>query len=227
MDANRGRRSNKAHIALSAMIKYPRTFHLPSSQGATNDDKILRDTSHFVGKRVVITEKRDGENSSLYRDHFHARSLDSRNHPSRNWLKNFHGQIKSDIPEGYRVCGENLYAKHSIEYNNLSSYFECFSIWNENNVCLGWEDTVEWCDVIGIELVPVWYIGVWDDANIENIATDVVCNGGEGIVVRLEGEFHYDDFGVSVAKWVRANHVQTDKHWMHSEIVKNKLRSSI
>ena len=37
--------------------KYPRTLHLPWSEGATNDDKILKSVEHFEGKQVVITEK--------------------------------------------------------------------------------------------------------------------------------------------------------------------------
>jgi hypothetical protein len=43
-------------------IKYPRTYHVPWSEGATNDDKINKDMSSFYGKNVVITEKMDGEN---------------------------------------------------------------------------------------------------------------------------------------------------------------------
>ena len=53
-------------------IKYPRTPHLPWSLGATNDDVKQRDLSHFVGKQVVVTEKMDGENTTLYNDYIHA-----------------------------------------------------------------------------------------------------------------------------------------------------------
>ena len=43
-------------------FKYPRTYHLPWSLGSTNDDKFMEDTVSFIGKRIVITEKMDGEN---------------------------------------------------------------------------------------------------------------------------------------------------------------------
>lgn len=43
-------------------VKYGRTFHLPWSPGAHDDDKTLKDTSQFEGKRVVVTKKMDGEN---------------------------------------------------------------------------------------------------------------------------------------------------------------------
>ena len=46
----------------------------------------------------------------------------------------------------------------------------------------------------------------------------------EGYVIRLKDSFHYDEFGTSVAKFVRANHVQTDQHWRHSAIVPNILK---
>ena len=67
--------------------KYPKTFHLPWSLGATNDDKILKSIDHLLGKEVVITEKKDGENCNLYCDHIHARSLETPHHPSQNYVK--------------------------------------------------------------------------------------------------------------------------------------------
>lgn len=46
----------------TSYVKYGRTFHLPWSPGAHDDDKTLRDTTHFAGKEVVVTLKMDGEN---------------------------------------------------------------------------------------------------------------------------------------------------------------------
>lgn len=43
-------------------LKYPRTYHLPYSEGTTNDDKKLESDEYFRGKYVIITEKLDGEN---------------------------------------------------------------------------------------------------------------------------------------------------------------------
>lgn len=54
----------------------------------------------------------------------------SRYTPSRDWIKALHGQIAHEIPEGWRLCGENLYARHSIAYDALPSYFTLFSIWD-------------------------------------------------------------------------------------------------
>lgn len=45
----------------------------------------------------------------------------------------------------------------------------------------------------------------------------------EGVVVRLADGFSDEDFSRSVAKWVRADHVQTDDHWKHRTVVRNHL----
>lgn len=204
-------------------VKYPRTFHLPWSPGGTNDDKRLLDTSCFVGKPVVVTEKMDGENTTLYDKGLHARSLSSVDHPSRSWVKALHGQIARDIPEGFRICGENLYAKHSIAYDKLPSYFLVFNIWN-GDTCLSWDDTVEWCALIGLQTVPVLWRGLWDENKIRSLWKPSETR--EGYVVRLSASFEYSEFRSSVAKWVRTDHVQTSDHWMHSEVVPNGLGGS-
>ena len=125
-------------------VKYPRTYHLPWSPGATDDDRVLTDEeleANFVGRMVVVTEKMDGENTTMYNDYIHARSLDSASHPSREWVKNLHAQIQWQIPDGWRICGENLYASHTLHYAGLPSYFIVFSVWDENNICQSWDDT--------------------------------------------------------------------------------------
>lgn len=204
-------------------MKYPRTYHLPNSPGRTDDDRVLQDTSCFKGKRVIITEKRDGENATLYSDYVHARSVDSASHPTRDWIKNYQSQIGWNIPQGWRVCGENLWAKHSIAYDNLASYFEAFSIWDDTNNCLDWDSSLEWFGLIGVEHVPVLYNGPWDDSLMEHfIPKDT--DEQEGFVVRLADRFHYSRFRVSVAKWVREGHVQTTHNWKRQRIEKNKLK---
>ena len=91
--------------------KYPRTFHLPWSPGATSDDKILKDTKHFEDQYVVVSEKRDGECTTIYPDKVHARSIDSKDHPSRHRLKQLQAEIGHLIPQGFRICGANLFAQ--------------------------------------------------------------------------------------------------------------------
>lgn len=133
-------------------------MHFPFSPGLQNDDRVIQTLDGLMGHDVVVTEKMDGENATLYRDHYHARSLDSKHHPSRDWIKSFHGSIAHMIPEGWRICGENMYARHSIAYDDLSSYFYGFSVWNENNVALGWDETLMFFDDLGITPVHTFIV---------------------------------------------------------------------
>lgn len=208
---------------MSQKFKYPRTPHLPFSKGATKDDKILASTDHFWGKRVVVTEKMDGENTTIYRDYCHARSLESKHKPYHSWLLSYISAFQGQIPDAWRICGEYLYAVHSIEYTALPSYFMAFSVWNEKNECLSWQDTTEFLSTLGIQSVPVLYEGIYDEEKIKKIAENATQSGAEGIVVRLSDGFSYDDFSTSIAKFVRENHNQTDKSW-GSVIKKNTLK---
>lgn len=203
-------------------FKYPRTPHLPWSPGYSSDDIRNIDCSVFIGKEVVVSEKMDGENTTMYQDYIHARSIDGRHHPSRDWVKQLHSRISYEIPEGWRFCGENVYAQHSIIYNELQSYFYLFSIWDEKNYCLSWDDMMEWAESLDLATPQVFYRGEWNEKKIRTISINEGIE--EGYVVRNAASFHFDEFRQNMAKWVRPNHVQTTEHWMHSEIVPNKLK---
>lgn len=207
-------------------IKYPRTFHLPFSPGLQNDDRVITTLAGLEGHEVVVTMKMDGENSTLYADGYHARSIDSKHHWTRDWLKRYHGQIAHLIPTGWRVCGENLFARHSIAYTDLRSYFYGFSVWDDQNRRLDWDDCLAVFKELGIVPVPVIYRGMFDEAKLREIAVAWDPVNDEGFVVTTAEGFAYDDFGMRTAKWVRSGHVQTDKHWMHSNITQNGMISS-
>ncbi len=202
-------------------VKYPRTRHLPWSPGSTSDDLFADSLLAFQGQRVIVTEKMDGENTTLYHDGLHARSIDGRHHPSRDWVKAMHGRMAHLIPKGWRVCGENLYALHSVGYPALPSYFLMFSIWDENNRCLSWDETVDWSELLGLMPVPVLFDGLYDEAMLRELAPDTTVS--EGYVVRLAADFAFAEFSDAVAKWVRTNHVQSEEHWMHKSVVPNGL----
>ena len=212
-------------LSTNNLYKYPRTPHLPFSLGFTSDDKVLTSTKHFEGMQVVATEKMDGENTTIYNDYYHARSLDSKHREYHSYLlSNTLPMIQHDIPQGWRICGEYLYARHSIGYNNLEDYFLVFSIWDENNNSLNWNSMEEFCELLGLKTVPKLYVGTYDEDIIKELANQVVQRGGEGIVVRNIESFPYDKFGENMAKFVRKNHVQTDKHWSLTTITKNELK---
>ena len=210
----------------SPYVKYARTFHLPTSPNLENDDRMHKHLDFLTGKMVVGSIKMDGENTSLYPDYYHARSLDSAHHESQSYVKAIHGSIAHEIPNGWRICGENLYAKHSIHYHNLGSYFNVFSIWNEVNVALSWKDTMEYAVMLGLQSVPCFYIGIWNPDVIHEAFLeycDKSVDDVEGYVVRIAGEIPYGEFYRSTAKWVRKNHVRTSKFWRSETVIPNEL----
>lgn len=204
-------------------VKYPRTYHLPWSQGISSDDKIIKSLDALESCEIVITEKMDGENTTLYTDYVHARSLDSQHHVSRDWVKRFQAEIGYLIPKGWRVCGENLFALHSIHYADLKSYFYGFSVWNDQNESLSWDETLEWFELLGIVPVRQLARGMFSLDLINETIAGLDPTHQEGVVIRTTGSIKYPDFSKLVCKWVRKNHVQTDEHWSQREVIPNLL----
>lgn len=205
------------------MLKYPRTYHFSFSPGATSDDKVASSDLMLLGKEILITEKMDGENTTVYNNYWHARSLTSKHEVYHSLLINRIREFQYMIPDGIRICGENLSVRHSIGYDNLIDWFLAFSVW-EDETCYSWDDSLIILEELGIKIVPILYRGKFSLDMIKDLATKTVSNGGEGIVVRNVDSFQYNDFSKNVFKYVRPNHVQTDEHWSKSEIVYNKKK---
>ena len=183
--------------------KYPRTMNLPWSGSESSDDVWWDDTIPFNDKEVIVTEKLDGECTSIYPDgHIHARSIDTRHHDSRSWVKQLAARIAHDIPEHHRICGENVFAWHSIFYTELPTYFFVYGIY-QGDLCLPWDEVEEICELLDLQTVPVIYRGLWDENKIRDLTIetgafptfsgphDGPCNA-EGYVVRVAKEFLYD-----------------------------------
>ena len=62
------------------------------------------------------------------------------------------------------------------------------------------------------------FIGKFDEELVKKLAKEIVLKGGEGLVVRN------DEFSNNIAKFVRANHVQTENNWANTTIEKNELK---
>lgn len=212
----------------TSYVKYQRTHHVPWSPNVSSDDKIIPSLAGLEGEEVVVTIKMDGEQTSMYRDKWHARSIDTAPHPSRDWLWGVHRRVGHEIPENWRFCGENLYAVHSIHYRNLPSHFMVFSIWNEKNCCLSWDETQEWAKLLDLDTVYVAWRGIWDEKKIREMEFETWDGDPcEGYVIRPTRSFHYKEFRNVVAKYVRKNHVQTHGHWMRQAIQVNGLKAKV
>lgn len=191
-------------------VKYPRTYHLPWSGCIGKDDRVFEDLTNFNGSRVIVTKKMDGSNVTMYNDFIHGRTFNHRSHPISGRVKALWSQFQANIPDGWRVCGEDLYHTHSIQYNNLTSFLYCYSIWDHENNCISWDETVEYFQLMDLSPVEVLYDGIWDENLIKSLTVDYAkC---EGYVVRKADKFSMFEFKNSVAKFVRPDHHHTVIH---------------
>lgn len=213
--------------------RYPRTYHLPWSPGKGKDDKVLKDVSSFLNVPLIITEKCDGSNVCLENEACFARSHSGPpDHPSFAAFKSLHASIKHQIPPEIQIFGEWLYAKHSIHYTSLPSYFLMFAIRSvKHNMWLSWSQVKDWAKRLGLKTVPeLAQVIVSNEQDLKklvlNISQQPSCFGSEreGVVVRYVDGFLDSEFSTRVIKIVRANHVTTSNHWKHQEIIKNGLK---
>lgn len=210
-------------------IKWNRTYHFPWSPGTTSDDRILPSIEHFLGREIVVTEKVDGENTTMYSDgHTHARSVDSKHHWSRTRMKQTAERLKNlDLPDTWTIHGENMVAKHSIQYSSLTGYFLVFGICDRRQTLLSWDETVDIAhNLLGLQTVPVLYRGVWDEERVKACFTGESLFGGqqEGYVVRFADAFPFDEYQLAAAKYVRAKHCGTGPHWLRQKPEYNLLK---
>lgn len=205
---------------MSTLHKYPRTPHLPLSPGATSDDKWASEAAlaHLgSGIDLVVTEKQDGGNVSFYRDAFHGRSLTSGTHAWDTATKAVWARVCHDIPQGWRISGESMYARRSVAYENLPGAYLVFGIWDGGNNLLSWDDTEEWAGLLGLPTVPV--IGRTNSLGEAQSLWFREHNPetSEGFVVRNAGSFSMASFDLNIAKYVRADHVRTRADWRHRD----------
>ncbi len=203
------------------LYKYPRTPHLPWSPGSTADDKYIgaAELAYLSAlEDFLVTEKMDGGNLSFYGDAFHGRSKDSGTHAWDTAAKALWASVRFQIPAGWRISGESMYARRSVAYDELPGVFLIFGAWDEENNALDWDTVVELAAELNVPTVPVIYRGSdWRAAVSAWEASGRTTDESEGFVVRNAGSFHYDDFSKNIAKFVRADHVRTAADWRHRD----------
>lgn len=193
-------------------VKFPRTFLLPWVENPSDGDRTLASVLHLEGHRVVVTEKMDGENITLYRDYYHSRSIEHSHHPSRLWLKTFWENIATHIPVGWRLCGEYLFTRHALHYNNLPSYFLGFCIWDEYDVCLDWDQTQALFAAWGVHPVAVIYEGIFDRQSIHHHWLTACETSSEGYIVRRSDKIEFRDYKNRCGKFIRADYSQVNPY---------------
>ncbi len=126
---------------IDKIIKYPRTPHLQGSRlQAGDEDLSQRPFSDIDGRHLVLEEKVDGANSAISFSPEGELRLQSRGHfltggyrekhydLMKQWAAVHHDRFFKVLGTRYIMYGEWLYAKHSIYYDRLPSYFLEFDI---------------------------------------------------------------------------------------------------
>ena len=217
---------------MNDITKYPKTRYLSFSPSKDNIDVHetgLFDMNNFINKDLIITTKMDGSNLQMSQERLAARNGKYANHKSFDLAKVLYNEIGYKIPNDFIIFGEWLYAKHSIHYDDLISYFQVFAVYDKSyNIYLNWQDVEKLSD--NLKLSTVQKLGSIKSnvlTEIEQLITEFGENyinqeGGEGIVVRNSNSF--SDFNNNVAKYVRKNHVTTDEHWTQQKLIRNILK---
>lgn len=200
----------------------PSMKHLPWSQEDARQQKWLRESdveSMFEDREVVVTEKLDGANTCLTSENVYARSHSGEPYRDEwDYLKKKHREeYMHKIPKWAAVFGEYLYARHSIKYERLPSYFVMFGLYDKRTGRWhSWDVVKRFAKAKGFDTSPVIYEGIFSRTNVEMMPEGESAYGDtrEGYIVRSKDGFHVDKLEYNMAKCVRENHVKTEElHW--------------
>ena len=212
--------------------KYPRTLHLPFSPEVHSDDKVInfKDLNNLLNKEYVVLEKMDGQNNCL-------KGLDTntnnyggvfaRTHTQEtqlawdSYLINWYHQNKYNLKDDNWYFIENLFAKHSIVYENLDTYMFLFNVYNnKTNIMLSWNKIEEEAKRLNLRTPEVIKTCKFNNiSEIQKLLNEEILKPSrygkdrEGFVLRPMDSFNIQDFSKCVVKYVRKGHVQTDEHW--------------
>ncbi|WP_373689369.1 RNA ligase family protein [Rhizobium leguminosarum] len=130
--------------------------------------------------------------------------------------------MSPQLADEERIIGENLYARHSIAYQALPSYFLGFA-WIVGDEVQSWDTTLARFEELSIPPVPTIYRGPYRPGLFDDLAKTLDLNKQEGFVARTAGAFAENAMPECVGEYVREGHVHTETHWMKAELIPNRL----
>ena len=206
--------------------KYPRTPHWPWSPTIHPGDRTHAEPERFVGRDVIVTEKLDGSLTCLYQGQVFSRSMAGPSETPWFAMVRKHHAWKCDKTHDHIIYGEDLYGVHSIEYEPMAEA-TTLRVFGVRVRAGGGDRFLDWQTVEGVAaahampVVPVVFRGSFP--SVAAVTAFFECEiakpsriGGsdcEGFVMRDVDGFDIGDFRRAVVKYVRPNHVQTDRHW--------------
>lgn len=230
-------------------VKYPRTPHLFGSKG-TDDDKHLGEAESLrflADPSLIVEEKLDGTNVGIHfgpdgrmalqcRGHLITEGMHPQYDLFKQWAAVKRPPLEEALEHRFILCGEWLYARHSVHYRRLTHYFFEFDVYDKQvGAFLSLDRRMALLEGTGLHTVPVIHTGPLDrerlaaligrsrfDSQFDNPLTKRNDNLMEGLYLRTEVA------GVVIgrAKFVRPEFVEKVKqseHWQHQTMVPNRL----
>lgn len=237
---------------MAPMPKFPRTPHIFDAGGnaVTRDDLILDSAEaaeFYSGAQVVLEEKVDGANLGVYinpndhkllfqnRSHFVCSSSGSQWKKLDAWEHRHGPEVRRFLVPGRHVLyGEWLAQTHSLEYDQLPSYFVAFDVF-DRVAARFWSRTrlrKALAAYTTIPMVPPVVVGPLtgpDDLRRHLDTPSRYRSGGafvEGVYLRLDD----GPWLRSRAKLVRPDFIQAindGQHWTRREGRRNVVRQDL
>ncbi len=219
----RDRHAHRRTTPCTMTKKYPSTPYWPYSP-TPGQGTVAVQTSRFVDREVVITEKLDGGNTLLHGGQVYSRSVSEPSDGKWMAMVKKHHAWKIQEPDIF-LYGEDIYAVHSIEYEPVAEdrTFYAFALRNGKDEFASFADLERYAQERAIPVVPVLFRGRFQSvAAIRRFIVSahskpsVLGGEREGVVLRVAEAFPSADFAKNVCKSVRSNHVQTTTDWRRS-----------
>jgi hypothetical protein len=131
---------------MHSITKYPRTPHLEGSRLQAGDFDLSQVSfAEIAGRHLVVEEKIDGANCGISFDGSGNLLLQSRGHyllggpreqqfaMFKQWANEHLAVLADCLSDRYLMYGEWMFAKHTVFYNRLPSYFLEFDVLDRRN----------------------------------------------------------------------------------------------
>lgn len=164
---------------MQSIRKYPRTPHLEGSRLQAGDFDLSQvKFSEIAGKQLVVEEKIDGANCGIGFDSLGNLRLQSRGHyliggPReqqfalfKQWTNEHAKSLYDCLGDRYLMYGEWMFAKHTLFYNRLPSYFLEFDVFDTlEDLFLCTDQRRKLLSSLPINSVPVRHEGTLESAS--------------------------------------------------------------
>lgn len=218
--------------------KFPRTPHLWGS-GSTRDDRVLSlaETRAFLAEPLIVEEKVDGSNLGVgFDESTGALSVQNRGHvlgrgehaqysPLWPFLAERHDALFEALGTARILFGEWCYARHSVAYDRLPSYFLAFDLYDKSTGTFAARAALEQlAHRAGIATVPVldYSARLADTAAVAAMVgpSRVGSSRAEGVYLRRETNGRLS----ARAKYVRPDFTAgISEHWASRPVTPNRL----